>query len=285
MEAGGNATGRSVASAGSRESTSSNDRLEEALRQAAVQAGTQGIGFDENGDVSMELAGDDITNAFKPWVQRNKRDSVGLQKLSYMQDQESVNPFSPAFKAEVISHLANRTDGSPANDETQDMSMDMTLAMGAVIQQVAQEGMSERVDQPKSLKRRRLSSNLASQGSPAKRTAGRRSSIRRRRSSIADSAIQDDTMDFTAAIGGIKQIEAHSEARRESIETSLDDETMDFTMVQGGIVGTAADEDDQNADEDLSMEMTATLDKTIEVQKISSETQSPATYTSTNQAT
>ncbi|KAL8870634.1 MAG: hypothetical protein Q9174_003363, partial [Haloplaca sp. 1 TL-2023] len=46
-----NVSGRSNGS-----STNSSGRLDEALRQAAKQAGTQGIEYDENGDITMEMA-------------------------------------------------------------------------------------------------------------------------------------------------------------------------------------------------------------------------------------
>ena len=76
-------------------STSSSGRLEAALQQAAKQAGTQGIGFDEHGDATMEMADEEVTDAFKPWLQEGQSENrVGA--ASALQDQENINPFSQA---------------------------------------------------------------------------------------------------------------------------------------------------------------------------------------------
>jgi kinetochore protein Spc7/SPC105 len=283
----GDATGQSVASTGTSDSASSSSRLDEALRQAVAQAGaqnTQHTVFENNAEKSMEIENQEITNAFKPWIQKNKRDSVAIKKLSAMQDQENVNPFSPAFKAQIAPSDLARDD---LDEETQDVSMDMTRVMGGIVQQPKpnQENAAEvNVAQQKTLKRRRSSTNVAfstnatSAGSPAKRLASRRSSVRRRRSSAEESSLGDETMDFTMAVGGIQQVQGQSTGRRESIDTSLGDETMDFTMVQGGILMSSHVEeaDKFDVDEDLSMELTATLDKTIKVQSESATPLSPA---------
>lgn len=56
-------------------STSSSARLERNLREAAETAGTRGIEYDEAyDDASMEIAGEEVTNAFKPWAQRQADD-------------------------------------------------------------------------------------------------------------------------------------------------------------------------------------------------------------------
>jgi kinetochore protein Spc7/SPC105 len=249
-------TGRSIVSNGSNESTSSSDKLDEALRQAAVTAGNQMLNQDETGDMSMELAGDEITNAFKPWAQKNRRDSIGVRKHAAMQDQENINPFAPSFE------LKRQTEPEE-DDQTQDMSMDMTHVMGGIIRQQREEATQD-VTEHNGPKRRRVSTNANDEGSPAKRPA-RRSSIRRRRSSAMESVADDETMDLTMAVGGIK---AQGNARRESVETSLEDETMDFTMVQGGILASAkpTEAEVEVEEDEETMDLTITVDKTIKVQ-------------------
>jgi kinetochore protein Spc7/SPC105 len=261
------------------DSTSSGAKLDEALRQAAAQAGTRGIDFDENGDISMEMATQEITAAFQPWAQRaNKRDSVAANRMIAMQDQENENPFSPAFKANFVSQLSKPDQP----DETQEMSMDITRAIGGILQQppagssIVENDENGTPTNQRGLKRRRSNANLnaaTTAGSPAKRHTSRRSSVRlRRRPSMAaeDPAADDETMDFTMVVGGIKPAAAasqpHDGNRRQSIDTSLGDDTMDFTMVVGGIKSSTEEVDEiaeADDNEDMSMELTVPLDKTI----------------------
>lgn len=268
----GDATSQTVGSASSGDSTSSSARLDEALRQAAVHAGTQGIDFDENGDASMELVEDEITAAFKPWVQKNKRDSLGLQKLAAMRENENDNPFSPGLKAKVVSRLSEQMD--PAGDDTQEMSMDMTRVIGGIVKR---NGSVVGPSEQKGVKRRRSSTNFINavnaEGSPAKRQSlSRRSSLRNRRSSSGDAAHENETMDFTTVVGGIQHnVANHGVDKRQSIDVSLGEESMDFTMVVGGIKdgkvqpSTKNPDEEMDANEDMSMELTATLEKTIKV--------------------
>lgn len=190
-------------------STSSSGRLEAALQQAANQAGTQGIDYDENGDITMEMADDEVTSAFKPWMKKGRRASQAPGNPSFLQDQENINPFSPAFKANVNERI---------NEATDEM-MEMTQAVGGI-----------------------LPAPEASQTSPKRRrrksiTGGRRrSSAARRRSSGDGSNLGgDETMDLTTAIGGIQQEHGEEQGGAESAD---DDEklTMEFTSVVGGVV-------------------------------------------------
>lgn len=269
----GDATGQSIAYTGSADSTFSSVRLDKSLRKASVMADAHAKGQVEN---------DVIQASFKPWAQRKPRDSNGVHKLAQMQ-QENVNPFSPAFKAQISSQRQETTDD---NEETQemDMSMDMTKAVGGIIRQ--QQDTRQQQDQDKenafptrNLKRRRSSTNVGTSadatGSPAKRQS-RRSSVRRR-SSTEESMLGDETMDLTMAVGGIQQVYSNDEGRRESIDTSFGDETMDFTMVQGGIIGEVhfRDSDELAPEEDMSMDLTATIDRTIKVSTLQVP-QSPA---------
>ena len=193
-------------------STESSGRLEAALRQAANQAGTQGIDYDEHGDITMEMADDEVTAAFKPWVKKGKYVPQVVGDPSALQDQENLNPFSPAFKANV-----NRR-----NLEEEDGTMDMTQAVGRILpaNEVAQAS-------PKRRKRKSFTG-----------TNRRRSSAGRRRSSEDGSALGDETMDLTTAIGGIepKQTLAHGEDDFDRSGDEDEELTMEFTSVIGGMV-------------------------------------------------
>lgn len=227
------------------ESTSeSSARLEAALTQAARQAGTRGIDYDEHGEMSMEIATEEVTNAFKPWAQQ----SVGLtpmaKNLIALQDQENINPFSPAFRAGIG---PKRPSTMNEVDDEDDMSMDMTRVVGGIMGAAPRSQMarfaddetmeltqavgkiyqpaSMRVPQLKSALKRRLSttedgSPMPEQGSPQKQSQIYPN--KRQRSSADRSSFGDATMDLTTTIGGIEGDEQ-------------DDSAMDLTMAVGCI--------------------------------------------------
>ena len=191
----------------SSDSTTSSGRLEAALEQAAKQAGTQGIEHDENGGITMEMADDEVDNAFKPWMTKEDIEPVG--ESSAMLDQENINPFSPAFKAQI-----NRG----AETQEDDGTMEMTQAVGGIL---PTSGV------PQSSPKRRRRKSIAA---PRKR----RGSVSRRRSSGGESITgEDQTMELTTAIGGIQEALMQEEG-----ESPDDDEelTMEFTSVMGGVV-------------------------------------------------
>ena len=208
-------TGQSIGSVRSTaSSTGSSGRLEAALRQAANQAGTQGIEYDEHGDITMEMADDEVTAAFKPWVKKGTYMSKVMDNISALQDQENLNPFSPAFKATLKSKNA-------LDDDDQEQTMDFTQAPGAI-----------------------LPSLEKSQGSPVRgrrksgATGQRRSSAGRRRSSGNGSVIEDQTMELTTVIGGIQpepQAPTATDASQESVDED-EELTMEFTSVVGGLI-------------------------------------------------
>ena len=193
--------------------TGSSGRLEEALRQAAQQAGTQGIDFDEHGDITMEMANEEVTAAFKPWMNRGAREPGALCSPISQRNQENTNPFSPAFKAEVQSNP----------DEDDQETMEFTKAVGAILSprkrghHVAQLNASKphTYDQSRVLESGRRSSGLS-----------------------AD--LGDETMDLTMAIGGIKEngnISLNDDITNKLIGSDEDEDlSMDFTAVVGGVL-------------------------------------------------
>ena len=272
-------TGQSMASVGfaNEDTTSSSARLDDALQQAAAQAHTRGIDFDENGDMTMEMATQEITATFQPWIRTAKTfESRITRRTSAVMDQENQNPFSPAFKADVVSRLS-QVAGNLRDDETQDLSMDITRVIGGIVGSQSKGEPENATVTPtqRGVKRRQSSANLIpteSAGSPSKRHTSRRTSVRlRRRSKVELTAAEDETMDFTTAIGGFQQTAAAElielAIRRQSIDTSLGDDSMDLTMVMGRIESGEQPEvdasEDVDSDEDMSMELTTSLDKTI----------------------
>ena len=193
-------------------STGSSHRLEAALQQAANQAGTQGIEYDEHGDITMDMADEEITAAFKPWMKNGVYTPQVIGNPSALHDQENLNPFSPAFKADITGNITQ-------ND--QERTMEFTQAAGKILQ-----------------------SNEDHRGSPSRgrRQSGiigrRRSSSVRRRSSGDGSELQDETMDLTTAIGSIQPRQKADERLEEAAGYSDEDEelTMEFTTVVGGVL-------------------------------------------------
>ena len=206
-------TSHSIASAKSNDnsSTSSSGRLDEALRQASRQAGTQGIEHDEHGELTMEIADDEVTNAFKPLVAQTAPKAPMVRNLSSLQDQENVNPFSPAFKANLQS--------KDNDDNEEEMTMDVTRAIGSILPPV-----QEATGSPKRGRRKSIA--------PARK----RSSAGRRRSSGESSILADETMEFTMAFGSIQQ-DAPAPILDTSASSDVDEDmTMEFTSIVGGVV-------------------------------------------------
>lgn len=101
-------------------SSSSSARLNEALRQAAQEAGTE---LDEDGEMSMEIADQEITGAFQPWIKKGQRQSFDWGDISTRQDEENLDPSKDAT-----------SQGLPESDDIdEDLSMDVTNAVGRIL--------------------------------------------------------------------------------------------------------------------------------------------------------
>ena len=192
-------------------STESSIRLEEALRLAARQAGTQGIEYDENGDISMELADDEITSAFQPWMKESRQ----VRAASIAFKEESTNPFSPAFGASA-------TEAAVADEAGN--TMEFTRSVGTILTDINQS--------------RTLSDNhlqLASASIKRSNLGGNR------RSSGDSSVFGDETMDLTIAMGAIHQNQPALSSLQpvDGFDSSDENEelTMEFTSALGGLLG------------------------------------------------
>lgn len=192
-------TARTTATQSDGSSTSSSARLNEALRQAAHEAGTRGIDFDENGDISMEMADQEITGAFKPWITKGQRMSFDTEDLSALQDQENINPFQSQQQSD--NHDDNDDDDDYYN-ENEELSMEITNAVGQILG-----------------------------NSPNRPGTGRQKST-------AEETIYDDkTMEFTNLVGGIADQRSPAKSDIASIVSENEEMTMEFTSVVGGVLG------------------------------------------------
>ncbi|RDW75874.1 hypothetical protein BP5796_06695 [Coleophoma crateriformis] len=282
---GGNTTDMSMASVQSSSSTGSSARLDEALKVAARQAGTQDLKFDEQGDANM-AEDEEIVASFTPWSKKGI-----AANLESVEDQENRNPFSPAFKAEV-SDAANQSDGD-------DMTMDMTSAVGGILADQQDDEVSMDVTRAFG----GIISNEATNrpkptGGRKSLTADRRQS-NRRRSSGGSESLGDETMDLTMAIGGIQapqdeeesndeedmtmeftsviggvlpagraaaaksrrqsSVVAQNRRARESLDSATADETMDMTVAMGRIMPSVGEVNDEPADATIGMDITTAL--------------------------
>lgn len=190
-------------------STGSSAKLEEALRLAARQAGTQGIDFDENSAEEEEIA------SFTPWT---RSDSRGVSSL---QDQENVNPFSPAFRTVVAQSHNDDCD-------EMDMDMEMTQAVGRIM---PPSHLEDDVTMDMTMA---IGGILQSQGGNRRKSVSARRQSNRRRSSAAESADGDKAMDLTMAVGGIQEQVNNSGQAADSEHD--EDMTMEFTSVIGGVL-------------------------------------------------
>jgi kinetochore protein Spc7/SPC105 len=203
---------------GSEDSTASQTSLDDRLRQAASFAGTRGIEYDENGDdLPVQMVEETITHAFQPWTKQNVTSS------------ETQEPERAPDAIEA--------DGEDDDENTQDMSMDVTNAIGGILQ----NGSAANSKRRKSVANRR------------------RSSVARRRSMEEDSAVMDETMDFTAVGGGIMS------NPQDAPEEPISDEelTMEFTNVIGGVLGNQTGTGfAEPVEEDETMDFTSNMDVT-----------------------
>lgn len=177
----------------------SSARLDEALRQAAREAGTRVIDDDENGDMSMEIADQEITGAFQPWIKKGQRMSFSMEDLSALHDQENINPFQP--------HADNGNPDQAGSDNEdnayEDLSMELTNALGRILS----------------------------------KDPGRRQSVPCRNSTGAETNYEEQTMEFTNVVGGITQQASPAKSIDADSNVNEDEEmTMEFTSVVGGLL-------------------------------------------------
>lgn len=257
------------------DSSQSSARLDAALREASNLAGTQKLDFDDDdGDMTMEIAQDEVTASFKPWAKKSFVAQYDKENASplfspartiadedddmSMDITRAVGRIVPPPQQQQRQQQQQQHSDAASSDMDEDMTMDLTMPLGSI---QAMTASYKPANKRKSLKRR-VSLLDESQGSPAKRPGSRRTSLRKRRQSEENDQ-EDATMDLTMAIGAIKKAPQPEPARRVSVGSVVDDATMDFTLAVGSIKNGKSqaqeveeEQEDEVEDEDLSMEFT-----------------------------
>lgn len=239
------------------DSSQSSAKLDAALRQAAAQAGTQRLELDEDGDVSMDMAEDEVTTSFQPWARKSTVPQHDAENADSSSPSKTVSDDEEDMSMDItraVGGIVSQLD-SQSSDIDEDVSMELTMPLGSIRALESKAPTNRR----KSLKRR-ASVLDKSQGSPEKRATSRRTSLRQRRKS-EEMVSEDATMDLTMAIGVIKNKDSvtqqHDSNSHQSLDAPLEDETMDFTLAVGSIKSFPEPEHDSDVeDEDLSMEFT-----------------------------
>lgn len=191
----------------SEESTDSS--LTARLRQASTQAGTRGIEYDEHGDMPMEIATEEVTNAFKPWAQQSAMPAPVPVHLGVKEDQENINPFSPAFRKSAPPRPAQQRGSEEYDDE--DMSMDMTHAIGGILQS-AQPEEQDQDDTAMSMDITRAIGGILRSQQP----------VEPPQLDEDTQSFGDQTMEFTQAIGNILQpVQTRPEPPRSALKRRL----------------------------------------------------------------
>jgi kinetochore protein Spc7/SPC105 len=257
--------------------TSSSARLNEALRQAAREAGTRSIDDDENGDMSMEIADQEITGAFQPWIKKGERQSFDWEDLSARHDQENAYSTNQQIDDAGVSETA-----SDNGDE--DMSMEVTNAIGRII--------SKPASRRQSTIRRKSSGEETNYGEQTMELTnvigGIAQPVSPARSTGADSNANEDeemTMEFTSVVGGLlgkssiqdadegdyghagssaQEPQDQNLAEWNEDDATEDGEDMEITGAVGGILPPNEEQDElQDDDQTPGMEVTTAMGRIL----------------------
>ncbi|KAL4918970.1 hypothetical protein BDW62DRAFT_56318 [Aspergillus aurantiobrunneus] len=248
------------------ESTTGTSRLNEALRQAAREAGTRSIDDEDNEEVSMEIADQEITGAFQPWIKKGQRQSFDWEDISARHDQENVDPAKPSNT--LLSETAS-------DNGEEDLSMEVTNAIGRIFPNNSQSVGHRRSTgaetnyEEQTMELTNVVGGIAHPVSPAKSVG-------------ATSDINNDeemTMEFTSVVGGV--LNGGSSSRDEenngtpsqdqndsewhSLEDDVEDGAdMEITGAVGGILPAIQEQtESMDGDETAGMDFTAAMGKIL----------------------
>lgn len=269
-------TTRTSGTAPMEDSTSSSERLNEALRQAAREAGTSGVGIEEDdNDVSMEIADQEITGAFKPWIQKGQRISFDMDDMSALHDQENI-------QYPQLNTYDNATDDVEEDyNENEELSMEITTAVGQILgnsqdRRNYRKSISEQTNyDEQTMELTKVVGGIEQQQSPAK--------------SDIDSNMEENegmTMEFTSVVGGVlskhvpniarsndgvvAEPQGREDASRDFSEWGSDDGDddagmdMEFTGAVGGILSPIMEERTGSQDEHTAgMDITAAVGRIL----------------------
>ncbi|KAL4973907.1 hypothetical protein BDW66DRAFT_97008 [Aspergillus desertorum] len=254
------------------ESTSGTNRLNEALRQAAREAGTKSFDDENDEEVSMEIADQEITGAFQPWIKKGERQSFDWEDISARHDQESVDH----------SKSMNSAPSETASDDgDEDLSMEVTNAIGRIIPRNRQslgprKSMAGELNcEEQTMELTKVVGGIAKSVSPIK-------------SADANSEIDNDeemTMEFTSVVGGLlnragsHNVNEHNGSPDQgenspafgNPDNDMDDGAdMEITGAVGGIIPPAQDEAESvEGDQTAAMDFTAAMGKILTPERAS----------------
>ncbi|KAL4891777.1 hypothetical protein BDV59DRAFT_181737 [Aspergillus ambiguus] len=248
--------------------TSSSARLNEALRQAAREAGTQSIDDEEDGELSMEIADQEITGAFQPWIKKGQRQSFDWEDISARHDQENVPPPQQAAEDPVPS--------DPMTDDgDEDLSMEVTSAVGRILSKPASRRQSAIRRKPsgeesdydeQTMEFTNVVGGIAQPVSPANSTAMNED--------------EEMTMEFTSVVGGVLSKSSGNNSGDGNAHPGLapqvaeelnsdngmeDGEDMEITGAVGGILPTVQEQTEleDDGDQTAGMEVTAAVGRIL----------------------
>ncbi|KAL4998204.1 hypothetical protein BDV10DRAFT_167484 [Aspergillus recurvatus] len=254
------------------ESTSGTNRLNEALRQAAREAGTRSFDDENDEEVSMEIADQEITGAFQPWIKKGERQSFDWEDISARHDQENVDP----------SKSMNSAPSETASDNSdEDLSMEVTNTIGRIISNNRQslgrrKSIAEETNyEEQTMELTNVVGGIAQPVSPAK-------------SVDANSEIDNDeemTMEFTSVVGGVlnragfQNVDEHNGSPNQGGDNSAydnpnddmdDGADMEITGAVGGILPPAQEEvESVDGDQTAGMDFTAAMGKILTPERAS----------------
>ncbi|KAL4905403.1 hypothetical protein BDW74DRAFT_177774 [Aspergillus multicolor] len=250
------------------ESTSGTHRLNEALRQA----GTRGIDDEDDEEVSMEIADQEITGAFQPWIKKGERQSFDWEDISARHDQENVQP----------SKSSNPGLSETASDNSdEDLSMDVTNAFGGIIPNSRQSigrrrSIAEETNyEEQTMELTNVVGGIAQPVSPTK-------------SVDANSEMDNDeemTMEFTSVVGGVLNkvtpqnvdedhgtpVQDRDNSEWNNPDGEMEDGAdMEITGAVGGILPPAHEEaGSEDEDQTAGMDFTAAVGKILTPERAS----------------
>ncbi|KAH8700898.1 hypothetical protein BGW36DRAFT_138021 [Talaromyces proteolyticus] len=240
--------------------TSSSARLNEALRQAAREAGTRDIDFHEPGDT---LAGNqEIAGAFKPWIQKGQRISFDVEDMSALQDQENINPLQDA-------NTKSSDDDDGADDvdnENEDLSMEITGAVGRILGGAAN---GQNLNRRKSIAEQ---SNYDEQTMDLTNVVGGIEATKSPAKSDADSNMNEDeemTMELTNVVGGVL-------SKKPSSTEQLNQDLLSVTPQHEELTGRDFSEwgdGDEEDEDDAAMDFTGAVGRILSPIEESTESQ------------
>jgi kinetochore protein Spc7/SPC105 len=229
-------TARSGISVQSDESSSSSSsaRLNKALRQAAQEAGTE---VDEDGEMSMEIAHEEITGAFQPWIKKGERQSFDWEDIGARHGQENNDAPKTAS-----AQGAPESDGI---DEDEELSMDVTNAVGRIL--------GKTNNHRQSMARRKSSAEESDYGDQTMEMTNVVGGIAQENSPSKFSENDEDegmTMEFTSAVGqilGNSSSHAPSSGNANNDQDDYSDDGMDMEMTGaiGGILQSGIEANDK----------------------------------------